>query len=50
MEAVVSRVGQSARIYFITFYCLSVLIVISVCTAFVVNAYLDMSQGEGNGM
>jgi hypothetical protein len=33
MEAVVYCVGEGARVFFISFYCISVLIVFSVCTA-----------------
>lgn len=46
MEAVVYRVGDSARIFFISFYAVSVLIVFSVCTAFVVEAYMDMHEAK----
>ena len=44
MEAVVARVGHGARIFFISFYCVSVLIVFSVCTAFVVEAYMNLHE------
>lgn len=44
MDAVVARVGQQARVFFISFYAVSVLIVCAVCTAFVVEAYMDVRQ------
>jgi hypothetical protein len=46
MEAVVVTAGDAARIFFISFYCISVLIVFSVCTAFVVEAYMDLHEAK----
>jgi len=44
MEAVVLTTGRGGYIFFISFYTISVLIVFSVCTAFVVEAYMDMHE------
>jgi len=44
MEAVVSRVGPGAHLFFTSFYGVSTLAVFSVCTAFVVEAYMDIYQ------
>ena len=46
MEALVSQSGDWARVFCISFYALSVLIVFSVCTAFMVNAYVDLHESQ----